>query len=350
MDTFPIFPGKNLFPKDSLFKKYLSFCKSLVDSIQHSSMPNSEVYMSFYPIAKNIRFLSSFMTLNLLNNKKSVISHHARQGEPSFWQGNTSDNWYPWLWARGRVSEPYSNDQGWAYYFTSFGQSHKKMLTHEVEMIPPPQEYIVFFLNLACLLYTFQLTHSYMNQMELYKKQMNWPNKWSPTQSRIVAAQIRRGETCTPTGSLVHDRPFIQLETYLEAIDEILESDDSFTHVYISTDSNEEIDRIKQLRPTWSLLYLPIDRTQFFRMEEKAVDLEHFCVRNQERIPFIVDSALADLYFISQCHAFVATLTISDFARCGFFLQMATQERVTPYSNINGEAYDFRIKDRLLLT
>jgi hypothetical protein len=135
----------------------------------------------------------------------------------------------------------------------------------------------------------------------------------------------------------------------------------AYEYIYISTDSNEEIDKIKERKPEWKLLYLPIDRQQFFRMNENAnksnrdlhiaTDLEDSCRQHPESIPFIVDSGLADLYFISLCNGYISTLGESEFSRCGWYLQMVKQCMLTPYIDVNSDKLplDMNQRDKLLL-
>jgi hypothetical protein len=96
----------------------------------------------------------------------------------------------------------------------------------------------------------------------------------------------------------------------------------NYEYIYISTDSNEEIENIRKIKPSWNLLYLPIDRSNFFRMSEDAPpthrgfsgtaqDLEDSCRLFPEYIPFIVDSGLMDLYFI---RFIICTCTITFFS------------------------------------
>ena len=179
--------------------------------------------------------------------------------------------------------------------------------------------------------------------MSNYKGIMNWP-----TDKKVLAVQIRRGETCSTDGSISPDRPFYHLDNYIHSI-EMLLNDNDYEYIYISTDSDLEIDYIQSAKPEWKLLSIPIDRTQFFRLNEVLIDLEVSCTVNPERIPFIVDSGLADLYFISQCQGYVSTISISEFSRCGWYLQLAFQGKLTPYVNMNDEILDMTKRDKLLL-
>ena len=340
------------------FKNYLIWALEYVQNIQFDKSKNKkEVPLTFYPIAKNIRIPSSHMARNILNNQSSYINNYSRDSEEQFWNNQLKrGHWYPWLWARTRVPGNYKNIDGWAFYFDSFTENHKPISeqennTHKME---PPTEAQLFFIYLACIKYTFQLNHKYLLIMENFKKEMEWPEN-----TKVLAVQIRRGEVCTKDG-LKTDREYFDLKTYIKKI-ELLMNNNNYEYIYISTDSNEEIDKIQAYNPSWKLLYLPIDRTKFFRMSDNAptnsnglstgVDLEDSCRLYPDSIPFIVDSALADLYFISQCQGYISTIGQSEFSRCGWYLQLATQEKLLPYVDMNTDAkpLDVSYNDFLLL-
>jgi hypothetical protein len=350
MEHYPLFKKEYLEEvEDPLFNHFLSFTDNLVNQIQFHSNEKVEVPLTFYPIAKNIRVPASYMALNILNNKSSILENRAREGEVGFWRETKQmGDWFPWLWARERIAGNYTNKEGWALYFDSFTEQAKP-IEPTVEPLEPPSNVLLFFTYLSCSKYVFQLNDVYKAKMDEYREQMKWPQmKWKQMQSsqgKILAVQIRRGETCSKDGSMT-DRPFFHLTKYIEAIEKIIHQ---YEYIYVSTDSDEEIDELKRQRPEWKLLYLPIDRSQFFRMKEKQVDLEVFCCMEPSRIPFIVDSGLADLYFISQCQGYVSTISVSEFSRCGWFLQIATQGKMTPYINMNDEPLHMEARDKLLL-
>lgn len=351
MENYPIFNNEffsNIQTKND-FIYYLNYTTEFVNNIQKSnSNSNSiEIPLSFYPIAKNIRMTASYMLQNILNDSSSHINNMSRNGEQDFWRNHKKmGDWYPWLWSRGRINDNYTNKEGWQYYFTSFITDNKENVIsdsrEESDISEPPEIIFPFFLYLSCLKYAFQFNENYQNMMLNYKNKMNWP-----TDSKILAVQIRRGETCTKDGSIT-DRHFFHLDKYIEKIDIMLQKN-HFDYIYISTDSDEEIQMIQLLRPLWKLLSLPIDRTQFFRMKDGFIDLEEFCKLEPDRIPFIVDSGLADLYFISHCQGYISTISMSEFSRCGWFLQLATQGYLTPYINMNTEPLDMSKRDSLLL-
>jgi hypothetical protein len=348
MENYPIFNSYYLIETPSVivndFNKYLNYTNDIVNKMQNQTNNYNEIPLSFYPIAKNIRMTSSYMTMNILNGYSSYIDNMARSGEPDFWKNNKKmGDWYPWLWSRGFEGNFEKNIDGWKIYFDSFIKNRPSSNLEIVgDSIEPPEHLFIFFLYLSSLQYSFHFNNKYQEKFSLFEKEMNWPNN-----SKILAVQIRRGETCMKDGS-ISDRPFYHLEEYIKNIDKMI-STNGFEYIYISTDSDEEISELKKLRPEWKLLYIPIDRTQFFRMKNGFVDLEVFCTLEPNRIPFIVDSGLADLYFISQCQGYISTISVSEFSRCGWFLQIARQRKITPYINMNNEELDMSKKDTLLL-
>jgi hypothetical protein len=347
MESYPVFENEYVTIRETEvtnnFSEYLNFTDNLVDHIQHNSNDRSEIPLSFYPIAKNIRIPSSYMAANIMNNRSSYIDNMARTGEADFWNNyKEMGDWFPWLWARGRVPENSKNIDGWKFYFDSFTDSSKR-INNEFEGIVPPEEFFPFFVYLSCIKYTFQLNAKYLELMNEYKQKMAWP-----TSSKILAVQIRRGDSCNRNCSVVADRPFFHLDEYIKNIEKMILAN-NYEYIYVSTDSDEEIGAIQKLRPEWKILSLPIDRSQFFRLEEKAVDIEVSCTLDPNRIPFIVDSGIADIYFISLCQGYIATNTKSEFSRCGWYLQMVTQRKYNPYINMNADPVDLRNKDMLLL-
>ena len=340
MEKYPLFEKEYLLENKTELNNNF---KNYINKIQNNNL-KEEIPLTFYPIAKNIRIIASFMTLNIINNKKSFIDNKARDGEEEYWIKNKNmKNWYPWLWARNRIKNNFTCKEGWNFYFNSYNDRENNL--KKEYFLEPPENLKLFFNYLACVKYTFNLNKTYMDKIEKIKEEIKWTS-----QSKILAVQIRRGETSNKEGT-ISDRPYFSLEQYIEKIDIMMEKN-NFDYIYISTDSNEEINKIKKLRPKWKLLYLPIKRENFFRLKGDSVssliDLEVNCSNNPDKIPFIVDTALYDLYFISKCQGYISTMSISHFSLLGWYLQIAEQEKITPYINMNTEPLDMTNKNLLL--
>lgn len=358
MEIYPLLNKEHLIECDNKenikFQKNLNWSYLLITKINNEATEIGEIPLSFYPIAKNIRFTSSYMTKNIFQNKKSIITNLARDKEIHYWENKLNrGKWYPWLWARGRINNDYTVKEGWNYYFKSFENNIIEENDEINDFIEKPDfKYITFFIYLACLKYTFNFNDEYIKMAKKNTDAMNWP-----ASKKILAVQIRRGDTCTKTCSKFC-RDIIDLSVYIENIDKLMKNN-NFEYIYISTDSDEEIDKIKEARPEWKLLYLPLDRTKFFRMDDNASVhsnnfakeqvLEDSCRLNPDSIPFIVDSALMDLYFISISQGYISTISSSEFSKLGWYLQITTQGRITPYINLNNKEIDLTTKNTLLL-
>jgi hypothetical protein len=285
------------------------------------------------------------MTKNVLKGLRSVISENPRPGEGSFWENTLKyGNWFPWLWARSRLTN-HTNQEGWNYYFNSFNNNPIELKLSKSQKVPP-ENMLSYYMYLACLDYTFTPNTKYNDSFNRYISMIKWPEF-----EKVLAIQIRRGEVTPSDGNFAWDRKFYTIEQYIAKADILLKENKELIYIYISTDSNDEIDKIKKLRPEWNLLYLPIDRTQFYRYKDDKdkSDLEKICAKEPNRIEFVVDSALADLFFISKSHGYISTITVSEFSRCGWYLQIAKQGYLTPYINMNNESIDLNKRDMLLL-
>jgi len=91
MENYPILNKENVKLNESNeninFHNYLNWSNKFVQQIQFNNTSNKhEVPLTFYPIAKNIRTPSSYMALNILNNKSSYIDNLSRNGENYFWK------------------------------------------------------------------------------------------------------------------------------------------------------------------------------------------------------------------------------------------------------------------------
>ena len=58
------------------------------------------------------------------------------------------DSWFPWLWARTRISNNYTNYEGWKYYFNSFVNDYNEYEKNEniLDTIKPPKDLELFFI------------------------------------------------------------------------------------------------------------------------------------------------------------------------------------------------------------
>lgn len=101
---------KNLINDHFTFPKYnsetidiqaeLSAATRQIQRVVSSANKVNPCHLSFYPVAKNIRFVSSSFYSSIKAGMRPYMSDHCRPGEDYFWTEMTGMSWYPWLWTR----------------------------------------------------------------------------------------------------------------------------------------------------------------------------------------------------------------------------------------------------------
>lgn len=269
------------------------------------------------------------MSHNLLNNRKTILGDISVPGEEAF-LSRLGVSWRPWVWARrAPMGCNYTNLEGWYYYFKSFTNFHKEIELDESSEITEPEttEEKMFYLYIASIKYVFNLNDKYSNFFK-FKERGFWPDN----DKNILGVHIRRGDACGKNNEFICGKCF-SVEKYIENIEKILEKN-NYDYIYIATDSKKEIENIQKAKPNWNILYLPIDRSQFLRPTTERFDIEQKCLKNSNIIPFVVDTALLDLYFLNKCKGLVAPITTSEFSKLAWILQLSYHKTLHPYINL----------------
>lgn len=321
-------------------KKQIDVCKLLINKIQTSSANKGECYLSFYPLAKNIRFLSSYFFSNIQRGLNPKLSNNSRSGEDYFWKEKTGEtSWYPWLWSRNYTNNQTTkdslnnifNDIERIIDISDFDSSYIDELKNcVIEPLP---------LYLACLDHVFSLNKELHDR--LLKKELNyeWPEK------PVCGLQIRRGEIAkntTNTDGAWHGRKIYSLDEYMEKTKEICNILNT-NKIFVSTDSSETIDYLKQNYTNYTFFSNIYDKTLFIRYDTnwkkefvESPSLELQVCKKPELIEYYTNSCLSDLICLSKCQGYVGGMSMSEYGICGWFLQMAKQKKITPYFNVEG--------------
>lgn len=314
-------------------KNDLFLTKKVINKTVSKSTSEGECHLSFYSVAKNIRFLSSYFYKSIKEGKKPIISNNPRPGEDFFWRQNTGNSWFPWLWSRYK-KENLDNFSAWNNYFNSFNFSH----LDDVEI----NEVNDFYLYLSSIDYVFNLKSEFVESMDNKYKTFQWPNE------PVIGLQIRRGEIVTNDGDinkswnsrtgLQHgSRPIFSIEDYMDGLKSINETY-GYKYIYVSTDSSETIDFLVKNYPEYTFLYNNYERTKFLRYDgnPNKVALEFDIEKHPELTELYTESCLMDLYYLSNCKMYVGGMSHSEYGICGWFLQMVKQQSITPFYNVEG--------------
>jgi hypothetical protein len=171
-----------------------------------------------------------------------------------------------------------------------------------------------------CHDFAFRLSPELQEVIAAAEREMNWePGR------RTLGIHLRRGD-------VARDRKSPGLEEFLRQADLICRRYDIDT-IYLSTESEVEIARAKALRPQYQFLHLRYDRAIFPTRSETDVFIETRAMEDPSVIEPIVESALADLYFLKHSDAFVGAFN-SEFTMLAWLLCIGDKGRIMPYVNM----------------
>lgn len=322
------------FPRYNLDKiditNELNAAKKRIHSAQNSGQGSQECFLSFYPVAKNLRFVSSHFYNSVKNNRVPVLSDRARIGEDSFWMEMTSKSWYPWLWIRyfDNVDSNEGNRKSWERLFNPI-----ENVSEAPDINPDSFNSGSFFLYLACLSHIFRFN-------EIFEKHLFSTYKAEFPEGPVCGLQIRRGEIVPKDGDINKSwniRELFTLDDYMVGAKEVCEKLGTKS-IFVSSDSSETLEYLKDNYPDYNFIVNKYDRNLFVRFQgdPSKVNLERDLQLNPELIEHYTETCLIDLYMLSQCQGFVGGMRHSEYGVCGWFLQMAEQKSITPYYNLEG--------------
>jgi len=323
------------FPKYNLDKidigNELRAAKKRIYSAQNSGQGSQECFLSFYPVAKNLRFVSSHFYNSVKNNRIPVLSDRARGGEDSFWMGMTLRSWYPWLWVRyfDDLDPGEGNRNSWGRLFRPI----EDPIMYE-DTDPDTFSSGSFFLYLACLSHVFRFNDDFGKLLfEKYKTEF--------PEEPVCGLQIRRGEIVPKDGDINKSwkiRELFSLDDYMVGAKEVCNKLGTKT-IFVSSDSSETLDYLEKNYSDYNFIVNKYDRSLFVRFQgdPSKVNLERDLQLNPKLIEHYTETCLIDLYMLSQCQGFVGGMKHSEYGVCGWFLQMIEQKSITPYYNLEGE-------------
>lgn len=285
-------------------------------------------HLSFYPVAKNIRFVSSSYYTAIKSGMRPYLSDKCRPGEDHFWSGMTGRSWYPWLWTR--YANPSVNEGCRASWERVF------MGIDDVVVSPPVEGTTSdsLFLYLACLSHIFRLRPDFSEHlMDTYMA--DFPDE------PVCGLQIRRGEIVPNSGSIEQAwkiRRLYTIDEYMEGAKRVCDIIGA-RHIFLSSDSSETIDYLRDKYHSYTFIVNRYDRKLFMRFQGDPgkVNLEKELQINPSLTRHYTESCIIDLYMLARCNGYVGGMKYSEYGLCGWFLQIAQQKAITPYYNIEGE-------------
>jgi hypothetical protein len=105
--------------------------------------------------------------------------------------------------------------------------------------------------------------------------------------------------------------------------------------VFLATESRDEIESAARLRPQYRFMWLDYDRSIFPDIRTSSQFIEDFAMDHPERARALAVSAILDLYFFCECHAFVGAFN-SEFSVLGWLLTVGSRGHLVPYRSLSG--------------
>ena len=293
---------------------------------QFFRFPARKGRLSFYPISKNLRMLATSYSKSIADGTSFGISHRPRRGEINFVKSVLGwSSWYPWIWVRHLQQDAMPLSKAWQTYFESnFSVREFRAKKFRVRKYLEPLD----ALSTRFVLYCEALSRLFIlsNYSKVYvSSNLNLELLESP----FIALHIRRGENVSKDGSWI--RPgftFVELEEYLHAVN-ILAKNLEINRIYLACDSVTDMDEVKlRLENQYEVFSLNLDRSRFVRHVQGHIeDVETWCQKNTNDIPFYALSGIAELFAMSNCSGIVGSIGSSEFAKTGWLLACSRKRR-----------------------
>lgn len=309
--------------------EYRRHLESLQSDADVGEAPTS---LSYFPVAKNIRWVATALCHNIERGRRTVVAAGNRR-EEEYLASQSRPAWKPWLWSRisraqlGNVGRDIDEkDLAWPTYFRSLsGASVSHIPTNPPA--PPPGGNTERILRMAaCVNHTFQLNDHMEALIANHRMGIGWEEE--PT----IGIHIRRGDAATETLE-EQTRPSYSLDDYLVVAD-LMSERYGYRTIYLSTESESEIERAHELRPQYRILSQQHDRDFFPRIGDTSVFIEDLAFSDPSVIEPIVNSAIVDLWFLQHCSAFIGTFN-SEFSMLGWLLCLGQNGSLVPYVNLS---------------
>jgi len=267
---------------------------------------------------------------------KFSISNRPRRGEKSFVSRSLGwKSWFPWIWIRHLDLGPSSLGDSWKVYFDSnfdFVRGAKKLKCINRKYLPMEYlaaKFVIYTHALSKLFILSNYSKDYIDSVidaELFE-------------SSYIALHIRRGENVSHDGSWI--RPgftYVSLDEYLSAI-ENLSNLLNTRRIFLSCDSNSDFEIINsKLCTEYQVFSSRIDRARFYRPKPGQIeDVETWCQKNTDEIPFYALSGIADLFAMSKSVGMVGNIGSSEFAKTAWLLACANHKRFIPFKSLGSD-------------
>lgn len=326
-------------------RRYVSAFLARLDELQGGAKRSREVSLTFRPIGKNLRLLGTALRANARRGCGTTIQPDGPLMERQMLKSR-GQAWSPWLWARGSFAAGQPADDcavAWSRLFrwpvatVASGGRWPEPPPLPARLGPYSRRELARLLEVAAATrYACTPVPSLARELDAACDAIGWPA--APT--RVLGVHLRRGDAAAASADgavpAAATRRSFSLDDYLAEVDAICLAT-GITHVFMATESDDELALARRRRPQYRVLAHRHDRSVFPDLRVSKQFIEDLALDRPDLVPHLVRSALADLRAFGRCHAFVGAFN-SEFSMLSWLLAIGTRGHLVPYVSLSEPA------------
>ncbi|HYB96116.1 MAG TPA: hypothetical protein VEC39_14175 [Vicinamibacterales bacterium] len=324
-------------PFDDEVRQFASDYLAYVSSLQRTSTERRQVRLTYRPIGKNLRLLATAIRRNADAGVATDIHPDGPAVEVRALE-RRGHRWQPWLWSRDPEAGDITADQAWRVLFAGpeclaepdTPQPLPRWIGRGSGAFPSQQLRRVITLAVATG-YACQPVPLLARCADEAARAIGWP----PRETPVLGLHVRRGDGASSDlgPPRLSNRIAFSIAQYLEAADRLCDAY-GIRHIFLATESRVEIERAARLRPHYTFLTVPHDRTLFPDIAETTRYIEEIALDHPERALPLARSAIIDLQLFARCHAFVGAFN-SEFSMLAWLMCVAGRRAVVPFVSLS---------------
>lgn len=326
-------------------RRYVAAFVARIDELQGGAERSRKVALTFRPIGKNLRLLGTALRANARRDCATTIQSDGPFLERQMLMSR-GQSWSPWLWARGSFAAGQRADDcavAWSQLFrwpvagATPGGRPPQARPLPSRLGPYSRRELARLLEVAAATrYACTPVPALASELDAACDAIGWPEP--PT--RVLGVHLRRGDAATSSADgavpTAATRRSFSLDDYLAKVDAICEAT-GITHVFMATESDDELQLVRQRRPQYQVLAHRHDRSVFPDLRVSKQFIEDLALDRPDLVPPLVRSALADLRAFGRCHAFVGAFN-SEFSVLSWLLVIGARGHLVPYTSLSHSA------------
>lgn len=313
-----------------------TFCQlyqQRIADVQRHGSRRRGVRLTFRPLGKNLRLLGTALRRNVDDGAATFIEPDGPADEVAS-LAESGRHWHPWLWSRtgtpavdAQITDAAS---AWTVLFKPFDTAAADRSGVPPSSLKDPQLERLLKIAVATRA-VFQPINQIETDLAALKSAVGWPAPNVP----VLGLHVRRSDAASAEsdGPARSNRESFGLPAYLDAVDRVCDAH-GIRHVFFATESAIEIARARDLRPGYTFLTLPYDRSLFPDIGASRQFIEHLVLTHPERARALAISAILDLRLFCECSAFVGAFN-SEFSMLAWLLTIGSRGHVVPYVSLS---------------